>query len=148
MKKILLILIILLIPVFAFAEGDGTYETGPINQIDETTISQENNSSDPVVDNTITQYTDDIIDQNVTIEDAGNKVLNKLYEVADLLKRIAAPISIITFIIGALLMVVGALGKKDGAKPGLVVCVLSVIMYAICMYSEQIIIAISNWVVS
>ena len=86
--------------------------------------------------------------EDVTIDVVEDKILTKLYEVAGLLQKIAAPISIITFIIGAIIMVTGALGKKDGARTGIIVCVLSIVMYAVCMYSEPIIVAVANWMAS
>ena len=93
--------------------------------------------------------TEDLIDPNVTIDDLGNKVLNKLYQIANLLKQIAAPVSIITFVIGAIMAVIGAFGgRKDGPRGGILVCVLSIIMYAVCMYAEPIILAVSKWLVS
>ena len=149
MKKVLILLaILLLVPVSESAENND-YSTEKINNVEnvetgETTNTTTGGTTTPT-ENTATP---DLIDPNITVEDVGNKVLKKLYEIADLLKQIAAPIAIIMFIVGAILMVVGALGKRDGFKQGLIVCALSVVTYALCMYSEPIVIAISNWLAS
>lgn len=138
MKKLILILLMLFIPVACFAEGN-EYQTGELENITNTVETTN------IVD---TDLQNNLIDPNVTVDEVGNKVIGKLYEVADFLKRVAAPVSIIMFVIGALLMVFGAVGKKDGVKQGVIVCLISIIMYAICMYADQIIVALSNWMVA
>ena len=162
MKKILVLLLILILPMTVLAnEKETEYTTEQISQVEgnkeaepaPTTSTTPTGSSNPISSNRDFNAAGDAVmndveNGTVTINDLGNKVLNKLYEIAGLLKQIAAPISIITFVIGAIMMVLGALGKRDGMKGGIIVCVLSVIMYAICMYSEEIIVAVSNWMVS
>jgi hypothetical protein len=149
MKKVLILLAILfLVPVSVSAESND-YSTEKINNV-ENVETDETNKDTTIQGDTTTENTTtpDLIDSNVTVEDVGNRVLKKLYEIADLLKQIAAPIAIIMFIIGAILMVVGALGKKDGFKQGVIVSALSVITYVLCSYSEPIVIALSNWLAS
>lgn len=155
MKKVLILLTALLIfPVSMVSATDNDYSTEKINNVETTTAETEKTENTTTTTDTTTNKTADttvnteIIDPNITVDDVGNRILKKLYEVADLLKKIAAPIAIIMFIVGAILMVTGALGRRDGAKQGFIVCVLSVITYAICMYSEPIVIALSNWLAS
>lgn len=152
MKKILILLAALLIvPMSVNAEGS-EYSTEKINNVENTETKTEEKAE--TTNNIITNSadSDDVINSvtnsDITVDEFGNRILKKLYEVADLLKKIAAPVAIIMFIVGAILMVTGALGRRDGAKQGLIVCVLSIITYAICMYSEPIIIAVSNWLAS
>lgn len=152
MKKILILLAALLIvPMSVNAEGS-EYSTEKINNVENTETKTEEKTE--TTNNIITNSadSDDVINSvtnsDITVDEFGNRILKKLYEVADLLKKIAAPVAIIMFIVGAILMVTGALGRRDGAKQGLIVCVLSIITYAICMYSEPIIIAVSNWLAS
>ena len=152
MKKMLILLAALLIvPMSVNAEGS-EYSTEKINNVENTETKTEEKTE--TTNNIITNSadSDDVINSvtnsDITVDEFGNRILKKLYEVADLLKKIAAPVAIIMFIVGAILMVTGALGRRDGAKQGLIVCVLSIITYAICMYSEPIIIAVSNWLAS
>ena len=152
MKKILILLAALLIvPMSVNAEGS-EYSTEKINNVEntETRTEEKTETTNNIITNSADS--DDVINSvtnsDITVDEFGNRILKKLYEVADLLKKIAAPVAIIMFIVGAILMVTGALGRRDGAKQGLIVCVLSIITYAICMYSEPIIIAVSNWLAS
>lgn len=152
MKKILILLAALLIvPMSVNAEGS-EYSTEKINNVEntETKTEEKTETTNNIIANSADS--DDVINSvtnsDITVDEFGNRILKKLYEVADLLKKIAAPVAIIMFIVGAILMVTGALGRRDGAKQGLIVCVLSIITYAICMYSEPIIIAVSNWLAS
>lgn len=152
MKKILILLAALLIvPMSVNAEGS-EYSTEKINNVEntETKTEEKTETTNNIITNSANS--DDVINSvtnsDITVDEFGNRILKKLYEVADLLKKIAAPVAIIMFIVGAILMVTGALGRRDGAKQGLIVCVLSIITYAICMYSEPIIIAVSNWLAS
>lgn len=158
MKKILILLMLLFLPFGVMAEE---YETSPIETIDETqqtTTNTTGNTTGNVVDETTTgentnnpadiPYTGNIIEEGVTVDDLGDKVIDKLEDVVDLLKKIAAPLSIIMFIVGAILMVLGAFGKRDGISKGIIVCILSIIMYSLCMYAGPIISAVNNWLIS
>lgn len=153
MKKILSILLIaLLLPIGVFATD---YDTSQINGVENTTVDTTNGGSstnisvvDPTTPIDPDMTVNNIIDPNITVTDFGNKILSKLYEVASLLQKIAAPVAIVMFIVGAILMVIGALGKRDGMKQGIVVMVLSIITYAVCMYAQPIVIAVSNWLVA
>lgn len=149
MKKILILLMLLLLPIGVMAEE---YETSPIENIEETqqvtteTTTEENgegthNPAD-------IPYTGNLIEEGVTVDDLGNKIIDKMVDVVDLLKKIAAPLSVIMFIVGAILMVLGAFGKRDGISKGIVVCLLSIVMYSLCMYAGPIISAVNNWLIS
>ena len=150
MKKVLILLAALLIvPMSVNAEGS-EYSTEKINNVEntETKTEEKTENTNTVINSTDDDVINSVTNSDITVDEFGNRILKKLYEVADLLKKIAAPVAIIMFVVGAILMVTGALGKRDGAKQGLTVCVLSIITYAICMYSEPIIIAVSNWLAS
>lgn len=149
MKKILILLMLLLLPIGVMAEE---YETSPIENIDETqqvttettTGENEEGTHNPAD----IPYTGNLIEEGVTVDDLGNKIIDKMVDVVDLLKKIAAPLSVIMFIVGAILMVLGAFGKRDGISKGIVVCLLSIVMYSLCMYAGPIISAVNNWLIS
>lgn len=152
MKKILILLTALLvIPITVGAENTD-YSTEKITNIERT--NDNDNQETPTTPTTpstgseVVSPNPDIIDPEFGVDEFGTRILKKLYQIADLLKKIAAPVSVIMFIVGAILMVTGALGRKDGARQGIVVCILSIVTYAICMYSEPIILAVSNWLAS
>lgn len=153
MKKILLILTLIILPFWTFADE---YQTNPIENVNEpvqvegNSTANENISTDKNVStggNIQVEYTGNIL-TNTTVDDLGNKVIDKLNDVVDLLKKIAAPLSIITFIIGVIFMVFGAFGKRDGIKQGVVIAILSILMYSLCMYAGPIISAVHNWIIS
>lgn len=147
MKKILLILTLIILPFWAFADE---YQTNPIENVNEPVQVEENNTTNENIstsENIQVEYTGNIL-TNTTVDDLGNKVIDKLNDVVDLLKKIAAPLSIITFIIGVIFMVFGAFGKRDGIKQGVVIAILSILMYSLCMYAGPIISAVHNWIIS
>lgn len=147
MKKILILLAALLIVPMSVGAENTDYSTEKITNVEKVEDKTETKTDAPTTTNKDTT-TPDVIDPDMTVDVVGNRILKKLYQIADLLKKIAAPISIIMFIVGAILMVTGALGKRDGAKQGIIVCLLSVVTYAVCMYSEPIVLALSNWLIS
>ena len=146
MKKLLLTLTILcmFLPFGVMAEE---YDTTPVDQVENNEVVE---SPAPTEDSNLPggDVSGDIIDENVTMEDVENRLLKKLEDVVKLLQSIAKPLAIIMFVIGAVLMVIGAFGKRDGVKQGIIVCILSVVMYAITMYASPIITAVTNWIVS
>lgn len=147
MKKILLILTLIILPFWAFADE---YQTNPIENVNEPVQVEENNTTNENIstsENIQVEYTGNIL-TNTTVDELGNKVIDKLNDVVDLLKKIAAPLSIITFIVGVIFMVFGAFGKRDGIKQGVVIAVLSILMYSLCMYAGPIISAVHNWIIS
>ena len=160
----LLLIVAMMLPFGVLAEGEITneYSTEQISQVDEnkdqtteTTPSQTTPKETTPTDTTTPSAgsAQDLINQvensDVTIEDVGDRLLNKLYQVANLLRKFAVPISVIFFIAGAFWAVWGAFGgKKDGPKGGIVVCLLSILMYTVCMYAEPIIVAMSKWLAS
>ena len=106
MKKILILLAALLIvPMSVNAEGS-EYSTEKINNVENTETKTEEKTE--TTNNIITNSadSDDVINSvtnsDITVDEFGNRILKKLYEVADLLKKIAAPVAIIIFIDGAI----------------------------------------------
>lgn len=149
MKKILILLTALLVIPISVGAENTDYSTEKITNIERTDANNEQDTpTTPSAGADIASPNPDIIDPEFGVDEFGNRILRKLYQIADLLKKVAAPVSVIMFVVGAILMVTGALGRKDGAKQGLIVCILSIVTYAICMYSEPIILAVSNWLVS
>lgn len=160
MKKILsLLLILMLVPMCVFADGDNstTVDTSPItSSVDESgnkVTDNTNTNADtgtPATKADVNVITDGnyLIDESITVDDVGNRIIDKLNQVAIVLRQIAFPIAVIMFVVGAILMVIGALGKKNGVQQGILVMVLSVITYGLCMYSQPIIKALVSWFAS
>lgn len=150
MKKFLVVLLMVMMLVPTIGVRAEEYNTAPIDQITEKNPSATPEPTvKPEVNDPSLDYVDGtIINPDITMDEATSHVMKKLNEVVDFLKKIAEPISYIMFIVGAIMMVFGAVGKRDGVKQGLVVCVIAIIMFAICRYSEPIIHAFTNWFAS
>ena len=155
MKKVLLTLL-LLIAIIPMSISATEIDVTPVEQVEETAEVTNTTTPDPdpigeIIKNepqTAEELINQVQNSDITVEDAGNHLLKKMYEVADMLKKFVSPIMIIMFVVGAIWMVVGALGKKDGISKGLTVCVLAVVMFAVCYYAEPIIMAFTTWIAS
>lgn len=84
---------------------------------------------------------------NVTLDEFEQKVEGKFYKVIKLMQTAAKPCCIIFFIIGALMAVIGLMGK-GGAWKGLLVMGLSALCYTAIMYAPEIVQFIQEWTVS
>lgn len=139
MKKIfigILLLATLCVPCLAEEE----YNTQPIQDLEQTEVV--NNIEQP-------EYTDKtVVDTTITLDEAENHVLKKLYEVVEFTKKIAEPISYVMFMVGAIMAIVGALGKRDGIKQGFTICIIAIIVYVLCGNAVPIIKAVSDWLIS
>lgn len=90
----------------------------------------------------------DVVDTDVTLDSFGEKVINKIWEGANILQRIGYGISVIGFILGSFLIIFGALSKRMSIGVGIIACISSAVAFTLCMYAPQIIQAVSTWLVS
>ena len=72
----------------------------------------------------------------------GNR---KGYEIIHLLQVIVQPISIIFFILGALLMLVGSIGRGDLGGKGFYTMLIAGITYALVLYAPVILQVFAGW---
>jgi hypothetical protein len=84
---------------------------------------------------------------DVTLDEFEAKVEGKFYKVIKLMQTGAKPVCVIFFIIGALMSVVGLMGK-GGAWKGMLVMGLSALAYTAIMYAPEIVQFIQEWTVS
>lgn len=87
----------------------------------------------------------DLPTTNVT--DAEAKIEQKAWNIISLCQTIGKPICIIGFIIGAIIALFGALGKK-GAAPGLIACLIAGVMYVSINYAPEIVNFIQAFIIS
>lgn len=84
----------------------------------------------------------------VTIDDASEWANKKGYEIIHFLQVIVQPISIIAFIIGALMTLFGAMGNGSLSAQGLWVMAISVIIYAAILCAPTILQIFVSWATS
>lgn len=84
---------------------------------------------------------------DVTLDEFEAKVEGKFYKVIKLMQTGAKPCCIIFFIVGALMAVIGMMGK-GGAWKGFLVMGLSALCYTAIMYAPEIVQFIQEWTVS
>ena len=125
------------------------YDTTPVDHVEETQqVADETNTDTEKQEVEVPEYAEGVIEGDVTVDVVGGKIQQKLDDVVNIVKMVAKPISYVLFAVGAIMMVVGAFGKKDGIQRGVIACVLAMIMYALCMYGEPIISAVTTWLAS
>ncbi|WP_197224637.1 hypothetical protein [Lysinibacillus sphaericus] len=82
---------------------------------------------------------------NVTINQAQDFVERKGFDIVELLQIAAQPISIVMFIIGAIIAVVGSAGKTGAVMKGIIVMVIAVIVYAATMDAPTLVDFGNKW---
>lgn len=108
MKKVLLtfLLLITIIPMSVSATEIDVTPVEQVEEIAETNKIAENKDPISEFNEKNPETTEELVDQvengNVTVKDASNHLLKKLYEVADILKKFVSPIMIIMFVLGAI----------------------------------------------
>lgn len=80
-------------------------------------------------------------------EDAETKIEQKAWNIISLCQTIGKPICIICFIIGTIVALFGAFGRK-GLAPGLIACLISGVMYVAINYAPEIVSFIQAFIVS
>ena len=116
-------LIMLLMPTLAFATS-----TAPVTK-------------DQAVNNAI-----DDAAPAVTIGEAEDWSERKGFEVVGLLQKIAEPFTIIIFIFGGFMFIVGTLGKSSMAAKGLITMAFAGIGYACIIYAPDLISSFLYWI--
>lgn len=91
-------------------------------------------------------YSDTI--PNVTIDDGINWVNRKGFEIIRFLQVIVQPLTIIVFIISALYMLFGSIGRGDLAGRGTWGMIISAIVYGIVLYAPVILQSFVGWIAS
>ena len=84
---------------------------------------------------------------DVTVDEFEEKIESKFNKVIQLMQTGAKLLCIIFFIVGALMTVIGLLGK-GGAWKGFLAMGLSALMYTCIMYAPEIVHFIQEWTVS
>jgi hypothetical protein len=142
---VLMVAMTLMSYTVAFATEVDTETVPPIDTTENAngqTNNTENNDSDK---NETGEYDTGVPD--VTLDEFEEKVEGKFYKLIKLMQTGGKPFCIIIFIIGALVSIVGALGK-GGAWKGLIVMGLAALAYTAIMYAPEIVQFIQQWTVS
>lgn len=82
---------------------------------------------------------------DVSINQAQDFVERKGFDVVELFQIAAQPISIVMFIIGAIIAVVGAAGKTGAVMNGIIVMVIAVVVYAATMDAPALVDFGNKW---
>ena len=142
---VLMVAMTLMSYTVAFATEVDTETVPPIDTTEnangQTNNTEENNSYNPETG----EYDTGVPD--VTLDEFEEKVEGKFYKLIKLMQTAGKPFCIIIFIIGALVAIVGALGR-GGAWKGLLVMGLSALAYTAIMYAPEIVQFIQQWTVS
>ena len=85
------------------------------------------------------------MDENASLADTGNKIVGKTYEIADWIRKFGVAISVVTFVISAIMAAVGSLTRKGGATTAFVGMGVSAIVFTVCFYAPQILLTFMNW---
>ena len=125
----------------AFATEVDTTVVAPVDTTENANGQTENNKTETGSG----EYDTGVPD--VSLDEFEAKVEGKFYKVIKLMQTGAKPVCIIFFIIGALMAVVGLMGK-GGAWKGLLVMGLSALAYTAIMYAPEIVQFIQEWTVS
>lgn len=111
-------------------------------------VRAENIEETSVNEDILDRYNPDNIDKGVVVEgnmeELGDKVSEKLYEVVALVQKIAIPLCIIFFIASAFTAITGA-GNKNGFMGGLIGMLISALALAGIIYANEIVAFIVAW---
>lgn len=103
-----------------------------------------NLTPNPITEN---ELVNTVINSDATINDLGDKIINKLYQGATLMQRAAVPIALIGFIAGAVLLLWGAFSKRATIMPGLFTLGAAILLYTLAVYAPNIVVWASKWLV-
>lgn len=87
------------------------------------------------------------IGDSVTLDEVGEKIIDKLWDGANLIQRGAMVISVIFFIVGAIMIGYGAISRRASTLPGIMTCIASIACFTLAIYAPQIISAVSQFLV-
>ena len=94
------------------------------------------------------ELVDSIENSDLDINDLGDRLTGKMYEFVMMFQRIMVPISIIAFIVGAILVIWGGASRRASIAPGVITCIAAIAGFLLSQYAPQIVVAVSNWFVS
>lgn len=89
-----------------------------------------------------------LIDPNVTTADIGQKLTDKGNDVIDIMKIIGKYFCVGGFIVSCIAMFCGLFGNKKSLASGFIGLILSGIMYAAIVMSDDIVVLIATWAAS
>lgn len=89
-----------------------------------------------------------LIDSNVTTADLGKKIAEKGNDVIQIMKIIGKYFCVGGFIISCLAMFCGLFGNKRALSGGFIGLILSGVMYAAIVMSDDIVVMIASWAAS
>lgn len=85
---------------------------------------------------------------NVNAKDANNWAKEKGGDIVGFFTTIAEPVSVLIFILGAIMMAVGALSKGDWFKRGVFAMALAIVMWTAVVFAPELIQFFSEWLSS
>lgn len=124
----LLAMVMLLIPTIAFASSAEGTSVKPITK--DEAVNGAINEAAPMV----------------TIDEANEWSERKGFEIVGFLQNIAEPFTVIIFIVGGFLFIVGTLGKSSLAAKGLITMAFAGIGYASILYAPDLLSSFLYWV--
>lgn len=153
-----------LIGVFAIAQMSsqafGSEVTGVAGQIEVTagssSVTSSSGSSETVVNSTGNIFSDEnsgsnilessgLISSNVTSADLGEKIAEKGSDVIDIMKIVGRYFCVGGFIYSGIAMFCGLFGNKKALASGFIGLILSGVMYAAIVMSEDLVIMVASW---
>lgn len=148
-KVFLILTLFVALPTAVMAQ-EGTINTEEITQIEDsgstaTTYSAGTMSEDSFSVSSLSETME--IGDTVTLDDVGNKIISKLWDGANLIQRGAMVISVIFFIVGAIMIGFGAISRRASTLPGIMTCLASIACFTLAIYAPQIISAVSQFLV-
>lgn len=110
------------------------------------TYANAENGPDPYVSE---KYNPDLIDPGIessgNMNELGDKISDKLYEVIAMVQKVAVPLCIIFFIISAFSVITGS-GGKNGFMGGIIGMGVSALALVGILYAKEIVEFITVWV--
>lgn len=86
--------------------------------------------------------------KKVTLDQASAWAERKGYDVIGFLQTIVQPISIIMFILGAFVTLMGSFGNSQLVGRGIFTMVISIVIYSTVLFAPEIVDFVFNWVKS
>ena len=146
MKKILILCIMLSCmlssSITAFATTNKTEEETDIFDIsiaETTTDNEEDENNENLANGGI---------KKVTLDQASAWAERKGYDIIGFLQTIVQPISIIMFILGALVTLMGSFGNSQLVGRGIFSMVIAIVIYSTVLFAPEIVDFVFNWVKS
>lgn len=124
----ILAMIMLLLPTVAFASSASGTSVSPVTK-----------------DEAVNKAIDEAAPM-VTIDEANEWSERKGFEVVGFLQNIAEPFTVIIFIVGGFLFIVGTLGKSSLAAKGLITMAFAGIGYASILYAPDLLSSFLYWI--